>query len=400
MPLWKKEATFALGLLTLLLYFLFYLSTSMILTRVNMFMYDDVPQVVTTIPETPPYTLMKQDLDKEDQQAKLTITKTIKELYANAQPTGSTERPLLSLPNANNTLVAMIHFGRTNKKVERLVCSLRRRGEWDGPVMVMVDTEEFIKNYGELFSQYCGPNVFVVKGQEKDLLPTNSTGHPIPYRNHGTIKRFKTLLWEYIPEPIKDKIEYILYLDEDNVVGKSLQEYLTRTHHRMVAATGLAPYGYMPEEIPTSRVPNPPLNMSITESFIGVFPQIASGAHVFHGGMHVAHKYWSQFCLDFWRERFDTVGRDTQSDQIMMKDIPSITNRKCDFQHINRFSMSFPTSKNVRDHEFNYFIHITNYRQKKIPKNETQAYLLDLLHLNASDPLITTMFGTDEFSLV
>jgi hypothetical protein len=322
----------------------------------------------------------------------------------------------LNLPHQNNTVVAIVNMHRSNKKVQRLVCSLRRRGEWQqGPVLIITDTDELVVEYQQAFSKHCGP-VYVASARPEDLVPTDPSGRLIQYRKKTMVyKRFKNLVWDYlerdIPLSLSQHIEYILYVDSDNVVAAPLQEFLTASYNSILYSTGLGPPGSAysatpPPNIRLTNLPPPKLNMSVMESFFTTFPQpLGSGRLQYHGGLMLNHRHYSRFCLDSWKAAFDDTENDDFNqplDQLILVKIPEFTHYKCQIQLISDAAMTFPTPEDARDHTLNTFVHFTRYREQELRNdlNATQLYLLDLLNATSSEPMLLDMFGSGEYSLL
>jgi len=364
--------------------------------------------------------------------------------------------PYIYPPNPNNTLITVVNMYRTNKKVQRLICSLRRRGEWDGPVLIITDTEEHFLQYTQdiPFSKYCGgggpnnDNIYVAKAHPNDLIPTHPiTGEPIKYKKDAMIyKRFKTLVWDYleedihIPSAVRDPIEYILYVDSDNVVGTPLQEFLTSSYHTILHSTGLrlppspedvsssssssrTPSTPPPIILRTTNQPPPKLDMDVPGvSFFSTFPQPwgeGREGYQYHGGLMLNHKYYSRFCLEAWKAAFDDTENELfhlPLDQLILVQIPEYTKKRCQIQLISDSVMTFPTPEDSQNRTLNTFVHFTRRRERdlKNDQKETQSYLLHLLNVNntdndddgnhsmlyKSDPMIEEVFGLDDYSLI
>lgn len=209
----------------------------------------------------------------------------------------STKLPKLNPPVPNNTLIVAINMGRENTLAQRLVCSLRTRGEWPGYVMLLTDTKENYDQWNEDFHYHCGP-VIVKQVSTKDLIPLNASGLPIQYRKNLPFKRFKTMVWEYAATDWRlDHIEYILYLDVDIVVGDPLEPFFKHTYVRLARAVGLLP------DKP-SKVPNPKIDLANHPdiSFFTAFQQRSERAGQYHTGIMFLHKDYSKGCLECWRD--------------------------------------------------------------------------------------------------
>eukprot|EP00934_Nitzschia_sp_Nitz4_P004269 Nitzschia sp. Nitz4//scaffold22_size323478//240400//241653//NITZ4_000568-RA/size323478-processed-gene-0.479-mRNA-1//-1//CDS//3329543118//4259//frame0 len=115
--------------------------------------------------------------------------------------------------------------------VERIWLSIRRRGEYFGPIIVLTDAPS--DRY--LGIQEADPQFATFLPPASDFVWDNQVDESMPY------KRFKTYLTEYLDAVQSttirtNKIEYVLYLDADIVVGQSLrpwfrlcERYLPRT---------------------------------------------------------------------------------------------------------------------------------------------------------------------------
>lgn len=305
----------------------------------------------------------------------------------------------LNPPTTENTIVVAIHMQRSTKMPLRLVCSVRGPGRWRGPMMLITDTEESVATYEQSFKEYCGP-VFVKQGKPEDLVPTNSTNHSIQYRRPRSMraKRFKTLLWEYADsEPSLRNIEYIVYFDVDIIIAGHLEDFLEESFARMAVSTGLAnaDASKMHTTYPISSI-----DLSETKSFISVIPQTFNHlAGQMHTGVMIYHRHFSQYCLSWWQNQFDTEGKIQVQDQVLLMNAPNITNNRCTFHKLSHDWMLFPTVPDMKAKRRKSIVHFTSLRASRGSSELQQQYLLDIFGWDETTPQLLAVFGNKSASL-
>ena len=334
---------------------------------------------------------------------------------------------------ANNTALTIISMGRasafespTRTLVHRLVCSIRTRGEWEGPIVVLTDVNDTVTNwYRETLNKYWNP-VYVLQAKEQHYYPkvdtslrlvssqssvsdkgsiswgrnessqeeaqmvataTNESGCIKFKQETMRCKRFKTYINEYLDtEPSLDSIRYNLYLDVDNVVGQALGKFFNTTYQNLQT-----------------------LDISKDTSFISVLHDKYHLSHMFHTGILLTYRKNSKACLETWRYLIDTRGHGVISDQQLFLMVPNMSSRlsphltPCMFAtNIPNFYYRVPFANQMASASKRYymFFHVTNtQRAKAISQKVQQEYFLDLLNLRNNQSLLDEIFGTNEYSL-
>jgi hypothetical protein len=173
--------------------------------------------------------------------------------------TTTTPKSSLPYPDSTNTVIALIAMGDAATKTylaERCISSIRARGEWDGHILLLTDSNQAVEKYNRtLILGRDDDKIILRQATPKDLEPHDDDGNPLVYKTQAMIfKRFKTKLVEYIQmdniigQNLEDKgtqhlntnkiqvvenIEYFFYLDIDNVVTQPLK-YLWQSIHDKV----------------------------------------------------------------------------------------------------------------------------------------------------------------------
>jgi hypothetical protein len=160
--------------------------------------------------------------------------------------------------------------------VERSLLSIRRRGAYLGPVIVLTDASP-VARYRSLTS--VDPNLIVLQPRQEDWRW--DLVEDMPY------KRFKTYILEYLD--LDERLQYVervYYLDIDVVVGRELQEWFDH-----VEGT------YLPE--------NRRLFPSCLTFFKGNYEW-----RPLQGGQFIIERKSSQPCLERWRYHIDAHPED------------------------------------------------------------------------------------------
>lgn len=105
-------------------------------------------------------------------------------------------------------LISMGHEASLSKLVERFLWSARKRGKYEGWILLLTDAP--VNRYA---------------GLTRNLIVMNPKSHHFntSFRDDMPYKRFKTFMIDYVDRDIKlNSIKLIYYLDVDNIVGNSL----------------------------------------------------------------------------------------------------------------------------------------------------------------------------------
>lgn len=197
--------------------------------------------------------------------------------------------------------------------VERCVTSIRRRGNWLGPVVLLTDAPT--ERYNSLY---------INSPSKTDSTNLNELFYVIqPFHQHYNwnthtkkqdmiYKRFKTFLLDYVEHiPTLDQIELVYYLDIDIVVGAPLMTFFQYTESRYNIscfdgkATNLPRSQSIAGETPTS---------SRLFLYKGNYPLPVQS------GQLILERRHSRHCLERWRSWMD---RDPELilDQLALKNL-------------------------------------------------------------------------------
>jgi len=171
--------------------------------------------------------------------------------------------------------IAMISFGESAAKstlVERAVLSIRRRGKFDGQVVLITDAPE--ERYDGAFDE----NVIVMQSKDEDMMFGYFQNEAIKY------KRFKTLIPKYFDSNSKlEDIQHIYYMDIDMMMAAPFEHLVEG----------------LDEEHGTESVP------ADGDDMIFMFKDPMSDLFVVNSGFIVMDRKKSSRCLDLWREEMD-----------------------------------------------------------------------------------------------
>lgn len=309
------------------------------------------------------------------------------------------------------TAIAFIAMGPASKSKipQRCIRSLRKRGNWNGPIMILTDLQEQQKGKGNdiSFSRYkellesFDDNVYVIQAKEDDLKPKN--GRKL---GMSIYKRFKTLLLEYINDiPIlSDTIETVVYLDIDIVIGKPFDDFLS----------------FYEESIIQSGLRN---NDNKNDSFFSMFAteKDVGYEYVAHSGIMVLERQYAPMCLQEWKNTFDNK-KTIERDQILLaKTIARLGRLQQEQQRdgnnghststaspictLHKMDVTkhviFPNKENMKNKRYETFVHITNSKRAwTLPEELQQEYLKDALLIDDTEEneqqLLAGMIGKFE----
>jgi hypothetical protein len=153
--------------------------------------------------------------------------------------------------------------------VERSLLSIRRRGVFMGPVIVLTDAP--VARYHTLAVK--DPNFIPMRPLSQDWR--RNLTEDMPY------KRFKTYILEYLELDDRLKsVELVYYLDIDIVVGRPMQQWF--------------------EHVESTFVPESKKYASSLIFFKGNYPW-----RPLQGGQFLVQRKFSQDCLERWRHQID-----------------------------------------------------------------------------------------------
>ena len=204
--------------------------------------------------------------------------------------------------NDSTRCIFLISMGRQasqSKIVERFLMSTRRRGAWNGPVVLLTDAP--MDRYSHL-SQL--DSHFIVMHPRPEHFNWE-TKHDMPY------KRFKTFVLDYIDMDSRlDTVELVYYLDVDIVVGNSLSTFFHEIEHDYQIQS----YNKheLDDHLQNNDNADPPKTSNIY-FFKGNFRKTPV-----QGGQIILERDSAKPCLLWWRSLMDTYTNETK-DQPFLK---------------------------------------------------------------------------------
>lgn len=334
---------------------------------------------------------------------------------------------LSTIPNAENTVVSLISMGRLGNTflVERCIRSIRRRGLFTGIIMVFTDSAGY-KRYQETIPSW-DDRTIIIQGREEDLNPrktkngdsgkNHSERELINYRQDTMVfKRFKTHHSKYITEysALSDSIRYVMYTDVDVIIGNRL-DIVFEDYTRMVNDEYQQAIEFHRNATwSTGDGVDESASESNTSDHGGFsFVSMFRDKHLrtkLHCGIIIFDLAFEERCVDGWRNEMDTFW--DLSDQNMFLRVLNNYNRyRCTVFHLPPKFMSFASKGIMRDGmdaqqgrrgkrkaplEYPPFIHVTNYRVKRL-NNATihNDFLRHVLELK-DDEMMTDTISWEE----
>jgi hypothetical protein len=297
--------------------------------------------------------------------------------------------PSIERPTSNNTLIALVSMGTSTNSfiVHRCVRSVRTRGDFTGYIMVLTDEEGFPRLSETLPAH--DDKLLLVQGHDEDFQPTtlqvtsNETATeqvPIVYRTKTMIyKRFKTLLLKYAAEnPVTNAvIDYVLYLDVDNVAANPLQKMFDDYFEQF--------------ETVYQRARESTNTTAVSESFFS-FWRDPGLPHLWQGGQTMHHRRYSQVCSDAWRKQMDTNPDELMDQPLLVRamdaqreEAATGTAPLCHILKLPHRGTHFAllTKRIIRSYgdKLPTIVHITGLRTNKYSVEKQQAFLYHALNL-------------------
>mmetsp|Transcript_12783 Transcript_12783/g.36090 ORF Transcript_12783/g.36090 Transcript_12783/m.36090 type:complete len:463 (+) Transcript_12783:177-1565(+) len=314
---------------------------------------------------------------------------------------------LLETPGDKNTVISIVAMGRlvNGYLVERCIRSIRRRGLFNGNILVFTDQIGHDRYQTSVLSWDNRTKIIV--GRDEDMHPTDPiTETPIRY-TQGTMifKRFKTHHSKYIADDadLRDSVRYVMYLDVDNLVGAPL------SHFFRAYADGVASEYRRASDVQQKWKQNTTLSAENAKDekiiadvdlnhddfgFVSMFPD----AHLkrkMHSGIIVFDRKFEERCVNGWRNEIDTF-KDSSDQTLFVRVLENYDRYRCVAFKLPGQYMSFAAKrimvgamearqKNRKKRKplvLPTFIHVTNFRVKRI-RNDTIhddfiRYVLDL----------------------
>jgi len=237
--------------------------------------------------------------------------------------------------NDLNRAIALISFGEAASEstlLERCILSIRRRGKFNGQVIVITDAPE--DRYDSEFDR----NVTVLQAKEDDIRYGYYVDDGMKY------KRFKTLVIDYMNTvPELDNIDWLYYLDIDMMIGAPFIDFVKELHDRY--------------NIDNDSDATPSLHM---------FQDPHGSKFKVNSGFIIINRHTSNRCLEAWRDEIDEHP-DFKFDQLTLNEIKRDEekhNCKLVGMHRDKY-VTFPAGdgaleKMIRDKDYSPLIHIFN----------------------------------------
>ena len=266
----------------------------------------------------------------------------------------------------NNVAIFMISMGQSAAKfriVERVWLSLRRKGDFFGPMVVLTDAPP---------DRYLGildadPNFYpILPKTEHYNFDSAFTDLAMPY------KRFKTYLIDYLAEANLEGVDYILYVDADVVIGQPLTSWIKYSKQKL-------------------GIPRPALSSKPSIIFFeGNYEDMP-----IQSGQFAMSARTAQPCLQRWRQIIDTHpawDKDQYSLKLLHVEIASASStHNCHFDIIPQESwLVFVKKENIRGYlqhkNYTTFMHIQNTGHARyMNEGVVQKFFTQLLELTKEE---------------
>mmetsp|Transcript_5096 Transcript_5096/g.9347 ORF Transcript_5096/g.9347 Transcript_5096/m.9347 type:complete len:373 (+) Transcript_5096:53-1171(+) len=255
--------------------------------------------------------------------------------------------------------IALISFGKEASEstlLERCILSIRRRGDFDGHVVVITDAPE---------SRYVGEfdeKVIVLQADEDDILYDAFKAPAMKY------KRFKTLLIQYIDSvPELDAVEWLYYMDIDMMLGDSFIDAAQALHSK-----------YNIEDDRTGV------------SSLYMFKDPNANLYALNTGFIIMSRHFSSRCLDLWKDRFD-ADRLSHNDQKAVNQVIRYNNgtNYCNMMGMDAEKyLTYPRNDEalieiMLEGEYSPFIHVFNTCfAKRVSQKTMELFVGNVLQLS------------------
>ena len=274
--------------------------------------------------------------------------------------------PTTRYPNVAVVLISMGGLARTYE-AERVITSLRTRGQWDGPIMLLTDSAKYFTNLTRVNRGPPSQNLQVVQVDEADMWKNLTNSGSLKF------KRFKMLQLKYLDRlstlSSRNDIDSVVFIDIDVLVGQQFDEVL----------------GYFMRWRDLTLEPvNKPgdKDMSYMWAFGEPNPRFASEPA--HTAVLFLDRVRSATCLELWLQALDS--NKYKRDQAALAEV--ITDHKKECRVIVGEMepwFTFPTKESMLRSHASVFVHVTNsWRARSIPKDVQQQYYSDIFGIDNS----------------
>ncbi len=287
--------------------------------------------------------------------------------------TGENDASPSKNPFKDTHAIFLISFGEEAAEstlVERCILSLRRRGAWDGYVILLTDAPP------ERYPKERYDNVIVMHPLDKHLNAAD--GKPLQF-TEGNIslksKRFKTFIIDYVSMDRRlDPVNLIYYLDIDILAGNSMHTLFSELERKYDVSQG---------------------KRDSVISKLYFFTPLSDEWPV-QGGTFIVERQTSIHCLQLWRHEIDDMtvsgrGRDQDGLRNIYQRIQSGNEAECELVRMeNENFISFPTPRTFkklsRQTSYPSLIHISNsVFAKWIDEKQQTEYIHRVLQLSEEE---------------
>ena len=260
--------------------------------------------------------------------------------------------------------------------VQRCLISIRRKGNWQGYVVVLTNVK-----FQKMYQEKLGRIDTYLYGDDSHVIALHPTFEQLQdtlanaKRDSMKIKRFKTRALDVLEQDSRlDAVKMVIYMDIDIVVGRDLNSFLRHAEKK---------YGVAAQ---TTTNKDESSKLALFED----------KAMPLHGGIMVMARNSSEFCLQKWREEqdknplqaYDQVallhmynqnqkGRDTRCKVVQMQR----------GKHLVFPNEGYMTRKiNTTEPFFRTFVHVTNnHRAGKISTEVQTEFFVKILELTKEE---------------
>jgi hypothetical protein len=278
-------------------------------------------------------------------------------------------------------LISMGRQASESKIVERFLMSARRRGSWQGYVVLLTDAPN--DRYTHLEQQ---DSHFIVMHPHPEHFNWE-TKHDMPY------KRFKTYVLDYVDsDPRLDTVKLVYYLDVDIIVGNTLSTFFEDIEQKY----DIHSLSKIELDANANDKQKPDSTGLKDKSNIYFFQGNFRKTPV-QGGQIILERDSAKSCLLWWRSMMDTQTNETK-DQPFLKTMLHETHNNtwnCRMTTMQQEPhLHFPSKESVKemnykwrsDRYYHSLIHIKNTgKVRDIPSNAETIYISDVLHLRFWD---------------
>ena len=289
------------------------------------------------------------------------------------EPTGEGDAGQITHRFDDTHAIFLISFGDEAARstlAERCILSLRRRGAWDGYVILLTDAPP------ERYQNEWDDKVIVMHPLDNHLNAGGGT--PLRFTKDNLSlksKRFKTFIIDYMSMDTRlDSVQLIYYLDIDIIAGDSMQTLFSALEKKYDIIHDKRDEGL---------------------SKLYFFTPI-SDEWPLQGGTFIVERQSSGYCLSLWRREIDDMtvsgrGRDQDGLRNIYQRIQSGEESTCELVRMeNEQFISLPTprtfKKIIRQSSYPSLIHISNsVFANWIDEKEQTKYIHEVLQLSKEE---------------